>query len=73
MLGLKLIHVTKRGPWLKKTISMSQCKKDVTPLLTQWGYVFLALTHLYENAVSLAFFVSGFYVYHSTFCVPLFP
>ena len=27
------------------TISMSLCKKDVTPLLTHWSYVFLALTH----------------------------
>ena len=26
-------------------ISMGQCKKDVTPLLTHWSYVFLALTH----------------------------
>ena len=25
--------------------SMDQCKKDVTPLLTHWSYVFLALTH----------------------------
>ena len=27
------------------SISMSECKKDITPLLTHWGYVFLALTH----------------------------
>ena len=27
---------------------MGQCKKDVTPLLTQWSYVFLALTHRYK-------------------------
>ena len=26
-------------------ISMGQCKKDVTPLLMHWSYVFLALTH----------------------------
>ena len=26
-------------------MSMSYCKKDVTPLLTHWSYVFLALTH----------------------------
>ena len=25
--------------------SMGQCKRDVTPLLTHWCYVFLALTH----------------------------
>ena len=28
-------------------ISMRWCKKGVTPLLTHWGYVFLALTHRY--------------------------
>ena len=28
-------------------VSMGECKKDVTPLLTHWSYVFLALTHLY--------------------------
>ena len=28
-----------------KHISIGQCKKDVTPLLTHWSYVFLALTH----------------------------
>ena len=27
--------------------SMGLCKKDVTPLLTHWSYVFLALTHGY--------------------------
>ena len=26
-------------------ISMGYCKKDITPLLTHWSYVFLALTH----------------------------
>ena len=25
--------------------SMGLCKKDITPLLTHWSYVFLALTH----------------------------
>ena len=30
-------------------ISMSYCKKDVTPLLTHRSYVFLALTHWYVN------------------------
>ena len=28
-------------------ISMGECKKDVTSLLTYWSYVFLALTHRY--------------------------
>ena len=26
-------------------ISMASCKKDVTPLLTHWSYIFLAQTH----------------------------
>ena len=29
--------------------SMGQCKKDVTPLLTHWSYVFLALTHRFDS------------------------
>ena len=29
-------------------ISMAWSKKDVTPLLTHWSYVFLALTHRYD-------------------------
>ena len=29
------------------SISMGKCKKDVTPSLTHWSYVFLALTHRY--------------------------
>ena len=29
-------------------ISVGYCKKDVTPLLTQWSYIFLALTHWYQ-------------------------
>ena len=28
-----------------KFISTGRCKKDVTPLLTHWSYVFLALSH----------------------------
>ena len=28
-------------------ISMASCKKDVTPLLGQWSYVFLARSHRY--------------------------
>ena len=30
-------------------ILMGWCKKDVTPLLTHWSYIFLALTHRYYN------------------------
>ena len=32
---------------VKRSLSMGQCKKDVTPLLTHWSSVFLALTHRY--------------------------
>ena len=32
-----------------KTISMGLCKKDITPLLMHWSYVFLALTHRYDT------------------------
>ena len=32
-----------------KAISMGQCKTDVTPMLTHWSYIFLALTHLYVS------------------------
>ena len=28
---------------------MGLCKKDVTPLLTHWSYIFLALTHWFYN------------------------
>ena len=34
---------------------MGKCKKDVTPLLTHWSYIFLALTHhvnLWQKNVS---------------------
>ena len=30
-----------------ETISMGWSKKDVTPLLQHWRYIFLALTHRY--------------------------
>ena len=30
-------------------IAMGQCKKDVTPLLTHWSYIFLALTHWFAD------------------------
>ena len=51
VLGLKLNHVSKRGHgWHaneleQKITSMGKCKKDVTPLLTHWSYVFLAINH----------------------------
>ena len=30
-------------------ISMGKCKKSVTPLLTPWSFVFLALTRRYNH------------------------
>ena len=33
-------------------ISIGWCKKEVTPLLTHWSYVFLALTHRYMQSLS---------------------
>ena len=30
---------------IQNYIFMSYCKKDVTPLLTHWSYIFLAITH----------------------------
>ena len=55
--------------------SMGQRKKDVTPMLTQWSYIFLALTHLYgQKCAAGKMFVTGVpqplkheimqYVYH---------
>ena len=34
---------------LERQWSVGLCKIDVTPLLTHWSYVFLALTHRYET------------------------
>ena len=34
-----------------KIIPMAQCKKDVTPLLTHWSYVFLAPSHGYHSII----------------------
>ena len=38
-------------PSLRGHISMGQCKKDVTPMLTHWSYVFLAPTQRYGNEI----------------------
>ena len=35
------------------SISMGYCKKDVTPLLTHWSYIFLALTRLHSDVTAL--------------------
>ena len=40
--GLFLIQLTVSHHWFRL---MGYCKKDVTPVLTHWSYVFLALTY----------------------------
>ena len=52
----KLLYTHKKTGWncvqLEDHITlMGKCKKDVTPLLRQWSYVFLALTHQYVHTV----------------------
>ena len=45
-------------------ISMGECKRDVTPLLMHWSYVFLALTHRYaahRMGRSLLFWCQGYF------------
>ena len=51
-------HVRKYDIWqyvflFYDTIEMGLCKKDVTPLLTHWSYIFLALTYWYDNTLYL--------------------
>ena len=40
----KMVFILRCGPD-DRIVSLAKCKKDVTPLLTHWSYVFLALTH----------------------------
>ena len=51
---------------IRYNASMSWCKKNVTPLLTHWSYVFLAPTHRYFLTIFISFANSlckwGFYV-----------
>ena len=42
---MKIYLVHERSLRITFHISMSQCKKDLTPLLIRWDYVFLVLTH----------------------------
>ena len=49
-------------------ISMGWCKKDATLLLTDWSYVFLALSHQYElYSVYYEFKLQSMF-YHSNGC-----
>ena len=34
---------------------MGKCKKDVTPLLMHWSYIFIALTHQYMDQMNVLF------------------
>ena len=45
--------------WLGTLISMALCKKDLTPLLMHWSYVFLALSHRYTFL-----WMHSFYIWH---------
>ena len=59
--GLALVSAT----W--NIISMGWCKEDRTPLLTHWSYVFLALTHRYEEQPAFSYSrPSHVYLQHST-------
>ena len=55
-------------------ISMGLYKKDLTPFLTHWSYVFLALTHRFvcHYTLNVYYHSSGFGVFylpwHCTFC-----
>ena len=42
---------------------MGQCKKDVTPLLTHWSYVFLALTY-WKSSTKPSLTLNQLSVYH---------
>ena len=48
-------------------ISMGQCKKDVTPLLMHWSYVFLALTHWFVLVMKI------YFRKHIKTCLPFLP
>ena len=66
MLGLKLIYarnwvlehiyglMQERRNSIANALELRCCKKDVTPLLTHWSYVFLALTHCHIMWLSMS-------------------
>ena len=55
---------------------MDWCKKDITPLLMHWSYVFLALTHRIDSKyviwnhkpIIMSFKVASFHSEHSLTC-----
>ena len=50
--GYSLTKCTTGPSILATYILMGKCKKDVTPLLMHWSFVFLALTHQYVDSRS---------------------
>ena len=54
-------HPVLLAPLYREIISMSQCKKDATPLLTHWSYVFLALTHRFVRSPRFDQLTSAYY------------
>ena len=40
--------------WAAQVTSMGKCKKDITPLLTHWSCIFLALTHRHGEKLQQA-------------------
>ena len=84
----KIFHLIMRYVYTKcpmtAMISMGWCKKDVTPLLTHWSYVFLALTHGYVISTSrhlcgpmlsswwpLLGLLSWYFIFKSSLCLYL--
>ena len=66
MLRWTLVEIYSQERWKHLFISMDQCKKNVTPLLTHWRYVFLELTHRYSQYQWLL--VTNFHkIFHITF------
>ena len=63
--GATEIPGTIRGWCSNGYISMGQCKKDVTPLLAHWSYIFLAPTHRYNVIVLVNM---SLHVIHHVFC-----
>ena len=51
--------------WHYDLISMGSCKKDVTPLLTHWSYVFLAQTHRSLFGGTAAFPIMTYFLNHT--------
>ena len=58
--SIQMLYTLRIGNWTAicslvlvkvKNISMGYCKKDVTPLLMHWSYIFLVLSHQYVDVL----------------------